>query len=100
MELFSFDKNRFKFCNSYATDQAHDAVYFLLYAWQQLGYDVQHDEIYLAGDIPEKDWMMEALHHYVQKVYALNAVTEFNHAPFTNYKEMPFDLQAIFTENK
>ena len=100
MEVFSFDKNRFKFCNSFNVDHAHDAVYYMLYTWQQLGYDVQHDEIYLAGDIPEKDWMMEALHHYVQKVYALNAETEFNHAPFTNYKDMPFDLQAIFTENR
>lgn len=74
MEVFSFDKNRFKFCNSFDVDNAHDAVYYILYVWQQLGYDAQHDEIHLSGKIPETQWLEEALHHYVQKVEVINII--------------------------
>ena len=72
MEVFSFDKNRFKFCNSFDADNAHDAVYYILYVWQQLGYEAKHDEIHLSGIVPERQWTEEALHHYVQKVEEIN----------------------------
>ena len=31
LDIFSFQQNRFKFCNSFETSRAHDSLYFLLY---------------------------------------------------------------------
>ena len=100
MEVFSFDKTRFKFCNSFDTEHAQDAVYYILYVWQQLGYNAQHDEIYLTGTIPETRWMTEALQHYVQKTNILETPDDIHLAPFTHLGEMPFDLQVLFAQNK
>ncbi|MBO4314730.1 MAG: DUF3822 family protein [Prevotella sp.] len=91
MEVCSFDKNRFKFCNSFDADNAHDAVYYILYVWQQLGYNAQHDEIHIMGNVPETEWMMEVLHHHVQKVVHNLQLSIDNN-------QIPFDLQVLFAE--
>ena len=36
LDLFSFQQNRFKFCNSFEASHAYDALYFLLYTWKLL----------------------------------------------------------------
>jgi hypothetical protein len=91
MELCSFDKNRFKFCNCFDADNAYDAVYYILYVWQQLGYNAQHDEIHLMGNVPGTEWMIEALHHHVHKVIH-NPQLSIDNNP------IPFDLQVLFEE--
>lgn len=98
LEVFSFDKNRFRFCNSFDAAHSRDAVYFVLYAWKQMGMDVQNDELYVTGSIPDREWSIEALRTYCRKAYVINPVAEFNRAPVTQIKGMPFDLQTLFVK--
>ena len=100
LEIFSFQQNRFKFCNVFETVRAHDSLYFLLYVWKQLNLQPEHDEMHLVGEIPEKEWLLQELRRYLQKAYSLNPTAEFNRAPATQIKGMPFDLMTLLTKGR
>lgn len=98
LDIFSFDKNRFKFANVFDTPHSKDAVYFLLYVWKQLNLDTHHDELYIVGDIPEREKLVSMLKLYLQKVFAINPSALLNRAPITQIKGLPFDLLALYTK--
>ena len=100
LEVFGFDKSRFRFCNTFDAVHSRDAVFFILYAWKQIGLDAQQDELYVVGDIPDREWVLEALRTYCRKTYVINPVAEFNRAPVTQIQGMPFDLQTLFVKGK
>ena len=83
LDIFSFQQNRFKFCNSFETTRAHDSLYFLLYVWKQLNLKPEHDEIHILGDIPEQDWLLDETRKYVKNAYV-----------------MPFDLNELLTKGR
>lgn len=96
MELFSFRQNRFKFTNSFDTDLAPDAIYFMLSVWKHLAFDNKRDELHLAGEVPDKDSLMQELRAFIQNVYVINPKAEFNRAPITEIKNLPYDLMTHF----
>lgn len=96
VEVFSFEKNRFKFFNSFAAAHSKDALYFILYVWKQLGMDQQKDELHLVGNVPDKDWLLYNIKLYVRKLLMLNPSAEFNRAPITEIKGIPFDLLTLY----
>ena len=99
LEVFSFDKNRFRFSNSFKVENSSNAVYFLLSVWKQLGFDAQNDEIRLVFDTAqaatvedqqERQQLIDTLRNYVKKVnISLTATGE-------NIGDMPFDLKILF----
>ena len=100
LEIFSFHQNRFKFSNSFDIKHGHDALYFLLYVWKQLQLQPLYDELHIVGDIPEEQWLLAELHKYQQKAYVINPTADFNRAPVTNIKGMPYDLQTLFVKGR
>ena len=98
LEIFSFEKNRFKFVNTFDAVHAQDAAYFLLYTWKQLGMDAYKDELHIVGQIPEKEVLVVNLRKYIQKVYVLNPSAEFNRAPITQVRNLPFDLLTLYVK--
>lgn len=94
--IFQFAQHRFRFVNSYDVTRAHNAVYYLLYVWKQLALNQQKDELHLVGDIPEKEELQAELHKYLQNVYIINPVADFNRAPLTNMKGLPYDLMTFY----
>ena len=100
LDVFSFQQNRFKFCNSFETAHAHDSLYFLLYVWKQLQLQPTHDEMHIVGDIPEQEWLLSELRRYVQNAYVVNPTADFNRAAVTSIKGMPFDLQTLFVKGR
>ena len=100
LELFRFGKNRFKFCNTFDVDNAHDAAYFLLCVWKQLGMDAEGDELFLVGDMPEKEWLVDEMKSYLHRVYVVNPAGDFNRAPVTQIKGMPYDLMTYFVKGR
>lgn len=96
VDIFSFEKNRFKFFNSFEAPHPKDAIYFMMYIWKQLGMDQQQDELHLVGDIPDKEWLLYNIKLYIRKVNVLNPCAEFNRAPITEIKGMPFDLLTLY----
>lgn len=100
IDIFSFQQNRFKFCNSFAAGRPHDSLYFLLYVWKQLQLQPEHDELHIVGDIPEQQWLLSELKKYLQKAYVINPVADFNQAPVTQIKGMPYDMQTLFVKGR
>ena len=100
IDIFSFQQNRFKFCNSFSADRPHDSLYFLLYVWKQLQLQPEHDELHVVGDIPEQEWLVDELKKYLQKAYVINPVANFNQSPIMQIKGMPFDLQLLFVKGR
>jgi hypothetical protein len=89
LDIFSFQQNRFKFCNSFETSRAYDSLYFLLYVWKQLNLKPEHDEIHILGDIPEQDWLLQETRKYVKKAYVM-----------PHDGNMPFDLTTLLTKGR
>jgi len=109
IDLFSFQQNRFGFCNSFDVRHVHDACYFLLYVWNQLHLQARKDELHLVGDLflndtptnlQERESLLAQLRRFVQKVYVVNPSVDFNHAPVTEVKGMSYDLQTLFVKGK
>lgn len=96
LHVFCFDKNRFKFCNAFEAPHPKDALYFILYVWKQMGLDQQLDELHLLGDIPDREWLLYNIKLYVKKAFCLNPAAEFNRAPLTEVKGIPFDLLTLY----
>ncbi len=100
LDIFSFQQNRFKFCNQFDAIRQQDAIYFLLYVWKQLMLDSESDEMHLVGSFAGMSELVNELRRYIQNVYIINPAAEFNHAPATNIKEMPFDLMALISKGR
>lgn len=96
MEVFAFERNRFLFNNSFNTRNAKDAIYFILFVWKQLALDQQRDELYISGEIPEGDDLMQPLKKYVAKVSRILASSDFNRAPMTALRGITFDLLTLY----
>jgi len=98
LELFAFSKNRFKFYNSFELDSSRDAVYFIMYVWEQLGMDKTSDELHLVGDIVDSDGLRISLSQFIRKVYINNPAADFNSAPITAVSGLPYDLITLFAK--
>lgn len=100
LEIFSYGQNRFKFCNSFDARDPHDALYYMLYTWKQIGLQAERDEIHLVGDIPEADWLTDELKKYIKRVYVINPAGDFNRSMVTQIEGMPYDLMTLFVKGR
>ena len=100
LEVFCFNQNRFRFCNSFDATRTKDAIYFVLYIWNQLQLNAENDEIHLVGEIPEQETFVAELKRYVEKVYVINPSADFNNHPVTQIKGMPYDMQTLFIKGR
>lgn len=96
MDVFAFEKNRFKFFNSYNTNNVKDSMFYLLNVWNLLDMDQRKDELHLVGTLPEKDEFVTSIKEYIAKVSVINPTGEFNRAPITQIKGMTFDLMTLY----
>ena len=78
----------------------NDALYYLLAIWKQLTMDAEHDELHLVGDIPERDQLLEEAQKFVKRVFYINPSGEFNRAPVTQIKGMPYDMMVLFVKGR
>lgn len=100
LEIFSFTQNRFKYCNAFDVTHTEDALYFLLYVWKQLMLKPEFDEVHIVGEIPERERMLTELRHYLQRAYVINPAGDFNRAPVTRIKSMPYDLMTFYAKGR
>lgn len=109
LEVFGFQQNRFRFCNSFDVKHMKDACYFLLYVWNQLQMDALVDELHLVGDlfmndtatnVQERNELLADLRKFVKNVYVVNPSADFNRSPITEIKGMPYDLQTLFVKGR
>lgn len=100
LDIFSFQQNRFRFCNVFDITSIHDSLYFLLYVWKQLQLDPRHDEMYIVGNIPDTNRLLEQLNHYLKNVFVINIKAELGNNSITDIKGMPFDLQTLLVKGR
>lgn len=100
LEVFSFGKNRFKFCNTYAVNNCNNALYYLLSVWKQLGLEAEHDELHLVGELPDEDALFNEARQFVKRVFYINPSGEFNRAPVTQIAGMPYDLMVLYMKGR
>ena len=62
--------------------------------------DSEKDEMHLVGDIPDKEWLIEAMHRYLRQVYVINPSADFNRAPITKIKGMTLDMMTLFIKGR
>ena len=77
-----------------------DAVYFLLYVWKHLVFDAHKDEMHLCGSILDKEQLLGELRKYVQNVYVINPSADFNRAPITQIKGLPYDITTYYVKGR
>ncbi len=100
LEVFSFQQNRFKFHNSFETTRTPDTVFYLLYVWKQFNLQQEHDELHLAGEIPEQTVLLEELRKYLKRAYVVNPAADFNRSPVTQIADMPYDLMTLIVKGR
>ncbi|WP_455065186.1 DUF3822 family protein [Prevotella nigrescens] len=96
MEVIRFQRNRFEFCNSYGANSTQDILYYLLYVWKLMGMDRGDNELYLAGNVPNRDELCTELQQFVNRYHVLEVATDFNNATMATQKEIPYDLKALY----
>ena len=82
MEILAFDKGKLLVINTYPCQYVNDRIYYLLYIWQQLGFNQEKDQLWLAGDIKEE--MLTELNKFLRQV---------NIQPTQG--TLPFDIQTL-----
>lgn len=96
MDLCSFARNRFAFVNTYEVDNSHDALYFILGAWKQIGATAMVDDLFLAGRVPEKETLMNDAKQFLARVFHISPSVEFSNTDLTQNIAMPLDLMLEF----
>lgn len=100
LEVFCFQQNRFRFCNAYDASRPKDAVYYILFIWNELQYNAEFDELHLVGEIPDEENVLAELRTYLENVYMINPVADFNEHHATHIKGMPYDLLTLFVKGR
>lgn len=91
VDIFSFEQHRIRFANSFQATHAHDALYYTLFTWKQLGMNVNEDELHIFGTMPHADWLLERYKAYIKNVN-VNINGNGNENLNDNKNQMPFDL--------
>ena len=81
VDICAFGQHRIRYANSFPATHAHDALYYTLFIWKQLGMSQTNDELYIAGDMPHGDWLLKRYRSY------LSHVTTIDHND-----NIPFDI--------
>lgn len=95
MEVFCYDRGKLLLINSFSCKHTADRVYYLLYIWQQLGYDQERDELHLTGTLADKEELLKVLRGYLRQVFVVNPKAEFNRSEISKIEEIPFDMQTL-----
>lgn len=96
LEVSSYQRGRFMFCNTFEASDVHDVLFFILSVWKNMSLNTDKDELYLLGECTEYDWLEEQLQEFLANVYHINLSAEFNRAQATQQKNAPADVILQF----
>lgn len=84
IDIYCFERGHLLLANSFECTHTEDRIYYLLYAWKQLEFNQERDELHLTGTLPDKEVLMNELKKFILQVFIMN--------PATN-----IDMQALLT---
>jgi hypothetical protein len=68
--------------------------------WKQLGFEADHDELHLVGDLPDDEALIDEARQFVKRVFCINPSGEFNRAPVTQIAGVPYDLMTLYVKGR
>lgn len=68
LDICSFEQHRIRFANTFEAQHAHDALYYILFVWKQLGMNQEEDVLYISGEMPHADWLKTRLMAYIRSI--------------------------------
>ena len=83
-DLYCYDRNHLLLANSFECKRTSDRIYYLLYAWKQLDFNQERDELHLTGILADKEILIKELRKYILQTFIMS--------PETN-----IDIQALLT---
>ena len=86
MEAFAFDHGKLLLVNSFKCHAIADQVYYLLFIWQQLGFNQEKDQLYLCGEMDTEKKVVTELSKFLRQISIL-----------PSNSDLPFDLQTLMT---
>ena len=86
MDVFGFDKGKLLLINTFDGKQTSNSIYYLLYVWQQLGFNQEKDELWLTGKIETREELLTELSRFLRKVSLI-----------PTQESLPFDIQTLMT---
>ena len=84
IDIYCFERGHLLLANSFECFHTEYRIYYLLYAWKQLEFNQERDELHLTGTLPDKEILMNELRKFILQVFIMN--------PATN-----IDMQALLT---
>lgn len=84
IDIYCFERGHLLLANSFECTHTADRIYYLLYAWKQMEFNQERDELHLSGSLPDKENLLKELKKFILQVFIMN--------PTTN-----IDIQAILS---
>lgn len=94
MDIVCYDRGKLLFANTFVADQAEDAVYYLLYVWQQTGLDQRKDALYIFGNSLRKNKITGTVRTYLRHVRTMQIPSEA-YLMGTGVFQAPMDLISL-----
>lgn len=94
LDICCFEQRRIHFANVFDAQHSHDAIYYLLFAWKQLGMRQQEDELFVLGEMPDKEWLAQRLKVYIANVNMISPSASLNRSALSQIEGMPFDMMV------
>ena len=81
IDIFCYERGNLLLINTFDSKHIEDSLFYIFSTWKQLEFDQQRDELFLAGDIEDKEKFLKELKRFILQVSVI---------PKTN-----IDLQAL-----
>lgn len=97
MDVFCFEQKKLHLINSFTANGVNDRCYYILNIWQQLKYNQETDELHLIGNRDTIVEIQKVLADYIRKISIINHQAECNRSEPSDLKDIPFDMQSLFS---
>lgn len=95
LDLICLDKSGLMFANSYPIGQLTDLLYYILYVWKELAFDVERDELHVLADASVRIWLFDSLAPYLRNIKPVEMPSEA-FLLGSEASKAPIDLISLF----
>ena len=81
--------------NSYAVHTPSDVAFYVFNLAHHLGFDVQQDPVFVAGEELLRQPVVEELGRYAPRIYGVNPAADFNRHVVSTTPHVPYDLVTL-----
>lgn len=92
IDLFCYNQQGFLLANTFPVHHVNDGIYYILNAWDRLGFDPKDDELSLSGN---HEWLRQNAIQPLRKQLSFITLTKFpSYSPAGN-EDLPLPLRLI-----